>query len=226
MLSADGVEFEIKKRQLLSQISFSVKQGESFAVVGHNGAGKTTLFHLVLGLKFRTAGRLYLNGQDVESPLARETVGFVPERPYLRLDLSFRQLMRFYGRLSGLSHRAIDERILILAEEMQLLEAIDQPLKTYSKGMLQKTLIAQAMIHDPQMLILDEPMSGLDVNARGFLKNKMRQWKQQGKTLFFSSHVVDDVKELADRVMVIEKGKITFLGESSRWIASAKDQAE
>ncbi|MBS1959641.1 MAG: ABC transporter ATP-binding protein [Bdellovibrionales bacterium] len=217
LFSAKNVDFEIHGTRILSQVSLDILSGETVSIVGHNGAGKTTLFHLILGLKFRTGGDLKLDTQDVILPSARRQVGFVPERPYLNLELTFRKILRYLGELSGMSGPELQDRIISLAKEVELSEVVDKQLKTYSKGMLQRTLIAQALLHGPKLLILDEPMSGLDPEARLFLKNKMKQWKQEGKSLLFSSHVIEDVRELADRVGVLDKGKMTYFGRVQDW---------
>lgn len=216
-LVARDVCLKIRNSQILNHVSFTLPRGQTLAVVGHNGAGKSTLFHAILGLKFRTSGELTLHGIDVQKSQARKTVGFVPERPYLNLELSFRKTLAYLGQLSGIPAAERARRIEELASEFELTRAIDQPLKNYSKGMLQRTLIAQAVLSRPDFLILDEPMSGLDPEGREFLKNQIHQWKKEGKTLLFSSHVIEDVRDLADLVLVLEGGQVTYFGKVSDW---------
>lgn len=217
LLIASDVGFQVGKSRILDGVGFSLPQSRTLAVVGHNGAGKTTLFHLLLGLKFRTAGSLTIHGIDVQDARARRDLGFVPERPYLNLDLTFRRTLTYLGGLSGMRSADLRGRIEGLAAEFDLTRAIDQPLKTYSKGMLQRTLIAQAVLHRPGFLILDEPMSGLDPEAREFLRVRLRQWKQEGKTLLFSSHAIEDVRDLADDVLALDAGKVTYFGPLGGW---------
>jgi ABC-2 type transport system ATP-binding protein len=200
-------------------VGFHVPQGKTLAIIGHNGAGKTTLFHLILGLKFRDRGAIEIRGQDAQSPAARSHVGFVPERPYLNLELTLRKTLHYLGELSGISRASLSAKVEKAAREVELDAVLDQPLKTYSKGMLQRTLIAQAMLHDPSLLVLDEPMSGLDPEAREFLKNKIKEWKAGGKSVLFSSHVIEDVNELADLVGVLDSGRLTFFGPVQEWSA-------
>lgn len=217
LVIAENVDFRIRKSEILKGISFALRESETVAVIGHNGAGKTTLFHLMLGLKLRTGGNLTINGIDVQVPAARRDLGFVPERPYLNLDESFRKSLRYLGKVAKLPSAELERRIEALAEEFLLKEAIDRPLRTYSKGMLQKTLIAQAILHQPRFLILDEPMSGLDPEAREFLKNQIRGWKREQRTVLFSSHSLEDAAELADRALVMKAGRLTYLGPLSEW---------
>jgi ABC-type multidrug transport system ATPase subunit len=217
LLKCLDLHLKLKSQAVLQSVSFSLQEGETVALVGHNGAGKTTLFHVILGLKHRDSGVVQLQGLDVAQPEARINIGFVPERPYLSLDSTFRRTLRYLGQLSGIPRAALERRIIELAQSVELDSVLDRPLKTFSKGMLQKTLIAQAELHRPNLLILDEPMSGLDPEARGFLKRQIQAWKTAGRTVLFSSHSMEDVKELAGRVLVMETGYLTFDGPVDSW---------
>lgn len=212
-----------KGKSILGQVSFTQKEGQSVGVVGHNGAGKSTLFHLILGLKLQTAGLLQVRGLDAQNPLARAQLGFVPERPYLNLEDTFRGTLTYLGRLSGMDRPAIQTRIDELAQEFDLYHALDVSLKAFSKGMLQKTLIAQGLLHQPKLLILDEPMSGLDPEARQDLKKRLQGIKERGQSILFSSHAMEDVRELADDVLVLKAGKVTYWGPVSGWKGSLSE---
>ena len=217
VLSAVGVGFSVRKRAILEQISFEVQRGIVFAVVGHNGAGKTTLFHLLLGLKFQNVGEIKLLGKSNLDPASRTNLGYVPERPYLNLESSFRSFLSYHANLLGLPYAERVKQIAKVAHGVGLEPHLDQDLNTFSKGMLQKALVAQALLGNPELLILDEPMSGLDPEARDSVRKLIVDLKTQGKTLIFSSHALEDVEQLADQVILLNQGKIQFLGSVTEW---------
>jgi ABC-2 type transport system ATP-binding protein len=219
ILSAKDIHFSLKKRKLLEQINFDVPKGIVFAVVGHNGAGKTTLFHLVLGLKFQNKGEITLLGKSNFDPESRAKLGYVPERPYLNLEYSFRSFLSYHANLLAIPRVKRSSEITKVALAVGLDSHLKQALSTFSKGMLQKALVAQALLGDPEVLILDEPMSGLDPDSREGVRKLIIQLKKSGKTLIFSSHALDDVEQLADQVLILEKGKVEFLGSVSEWKA-------
>ncbi len=212
-----NLEFIIKKKTLLKRVSFEVERGSSFAVIGHNGAGKTTLFHLILGFKFATQGEIRIFGRSSQDHEARTQVAYVPERPYLNLDLRFREFLNFHAALIGWVGEKGASEVRRVAAEVGLEDNLNQAFKTFSKGMLQKALIAQASMGHPELIILDEPMSGLDPEARAMVKDQIRKWKTEGRTVIFSSHMIEDVKELADRALVLKAGSVEFLGSIQDW---------
>jgi ABC-2 type transport system ATP-binding protein len=216
-LEARGLELRIGKRTLLHPMSFFLAPGRTLGVVGHNGAGKTTLFHVLLGLKFPVAGEIRLFGRDHRDPRSRKGLGYVPERPYLNLDLRFGAFLRFHAGLIGLSGDALRRETVRVADEVGLGAHLDQRFRTFSKGMLQKAVLAQASLGSPGLLILDEPLSGLDPESREAVKSRMQAWKQEGRTLVFSSHALEDVETLAQEVMVLKGGVMQFYGEIARW---------
>jgi len=216
-LSVVNLRFSIRKRLILDQINFEVPKGCVFAVVGHNGAGKTTLFHILLGLKIQSKGQIVILGKQNLDHRSRAKLGYVPERPYLDLSSNLRDFLLFHANLMGISYQKRDEEIKNAAQSVGLLENLNQELSTFSKGMLQKTLIAQATLGNPEILILDEPMSGLDPEAREAVRHQIISLKNLGKTLIFSSHALEDVGLLADQVLIIKSGKIEFLGSVSQW---------
>jgi ABC-2 type transport system ATP-binding protein len=217
VLVCEKLSLSLGSKLILDQISFKQSAGTSLAVIGHNGAGKTTLFHAILGLKFASSGKLQAFGLPVKNPLCRKRVGYVPERPYWSVEFTLRQSVHYLAQLSGLTTPEIETRVETLSAEYGLGAVIDQPLRSYSKGMLQKALIIQGVIHQPDLLILDEPMSGLDPEAREQLRQALKNWKASGKALLFSSHAMEDVAELADEVLILEKGKVTFFGPIDAW---------
>jgi ABC-2 type transport system ATP-binding protein len=212
-----GLEFSIGKKRILKGLDFSVPRGKVFAVVGHNGAGKTTFFHILLGLKYQTAGEIQILGRSNEDWRSRTGIGYVVERPYLNLDHEFVSFLRFHARLAGVPRqREVFEKV---AEEVGLAGHLDEGLSTFSKGMLQKAVLAQAALGDPEIKVLDEPMSGLDPESREVVKRQIQKWREAGKTIVFSSHVMEDVELLADEVLILEDGEVRFRGTVDEWRA-------
>lgn len=212
-----NVGLRIGKRNLLQSVSFTLLPGRTLGVVGHNGAGKTTLFHVLLGLKFPDKGEVRLFGRTQLDPMARAGLGYVPERPYLNSDLMFSAFLRFHAGLIGLPKSQVPAEIVRAAEEVGLSAHLDQRFKTFSKGMLQKAVLAQASLGSPALLVLDEPLSGLDPESREAVKNRMQAWKQQGRTLVFSTHALEDVEALAEDVLVLKGGRLQYEGGISGW---------
>ncbi len=214
ILKIENVTFRIQKQTLLDQVSAEIHSGEVVALVGHNGAGKTTLFHLILGLKFQSAGAITIQGIPATQPASRRWVSFVPERPYLNLSDTGTESVSFFQKLSGVKSDITPAAVL---KRVGLEDAQNKKLQFYSKGMLQRTLMAQALINDPVLLILDEPMSGLDPEGRAWVRGLISELKSQGKTVLFSTHTLEDVDQLADRVWVLEKGKTQYIGTPQEW---------
>ncbi len=223
LLEAKDLTLNLQKKTILHALNFTLNQGETVALIGHNGAGKTTLFHVLFGLKFQSSGQLLLNSIPTHETKAREKVSFVPERPYLNPNESALEMLTFFGRLAHIPPADLKPRAHQVLAQVGLLE-IGGPdigkkkLKAFSKGMLQRALIAQALMNDPQFLILDEPMSGLDPAGRDWVRNLIRDLKQHGKTVLFSTHALEDATELADRILVLKQGKIDFLGSPAQFL--------
>lgn len=193
-------------------VSFEVKAGEIFGFLGPNGAGKTTTIKTLIGLIFPTRGEVRLFGLPVTDPAARRRLGFLPESPYLYKYLTAREIMDLCGRLIGLSsheRRSQSEEIL---RRVGLGKNMDRPLNGFSKGMLQRAGLAQALIGDPELLILDEPMSGLDPIGRKEVRDIILQERERGRTVMFSSHILSDVEMLCDRVAILNRGELTAYG--------------
>ena len=204
--------FGLRVVRVLHGISFKVAQGDIFGFVGPNGAGKTTTLKILMGLISATAGKATILGNDVGERDFRKHVGFLPENPYFYDFLTGREILHFYAKLSGVPAAGRNERVQTLLDWVGLAQAADARLRTYSKGMLQRTGIAQALVHDPDVIFLDEPMSGLDPIGRMEIRNLILRLRQDGKTVFMNTHILSDVEMLCDRVAVIVHGRIRYEG--------------
>lgn len=201
-----------KRVDAVVDVSLEVEEGEIFGLIGPNGAGKTTTLKMLTGLMRPDGGTVKLFGQNAQDTSARRRLGYLPENPYFYEHLSARETLRFYGGLFGLSGSALEERIDELLEVVGLTFAADRRLKKFSKGMRQRTGLAQALINDPDLLILDEPQSGLDPIGRKEVRDLILDLKKRGKTLLFASHILPDVEAVCDRVAVIHEGRTIEVG--------------
>jgi ABC-2 type transport system ATP-binding protein len=197
-----------EKVRALDGISFDVKRGEIFGFLGPNGAGKTTAIHILMNFIYPTGGSAKIFGLPVTDSNCRRSLGFLPELFSFDRFLKGRKLLRYLGALSGIPKPEIDRRGRELLKFFDMEDAINRKVKTYSKGMTQKIGLAQAMISDPDLLILDEPTSGMDPIAKSHIKHKFQELKSRGKTVFLSTHILSDVQQIADRVAIINKGKL------------------
>jgi ABC-2 type transport system ATP-binding protein len=202
----------LRRKRVLDGIGFSVRRGEIFGFVGPNGAGKTTTLKILLGLIYASSGEASILGHRVRETAFRRDVGFLPENPYFYDFLTGREILHFYARLSGVSGESRARRVDDLLERVSLGHAADARLRTYSKGMLQRIGIAQALVHDPQVVFLDEPMSGLDPIGRKEIRDLILRLHAEGKTIFMNTHILTDVEMLCDRVAIIVKGRIRYEG--------------
>ncbi|HYA03855.1 MAG TPA: ABC transporter ATP-binding protein [Syntrophobacteria bacterium] len=194
-------------------LSLEVEEGEVFGFVGPNGAGKSTTIKVLCNLIRPTTGRASLMGKDVTSAEARRQVGYLPENPSYYDYLTGEELLAFNGATHGMSAHRIRERSTELLEMVELTPAAKRPLRTYSKGMVQRLGIAASLIHDPQVLIWDEPMSGLDPIGRKQTTDLMLDLRRQGKTIFFSTHILADVEQVCDRIGMIVQGDMAYIGK-------------
>jgi len=197
----------------VKNLSFAVEQGEIFGFVGPNGAGKSTTIKILMGLIFADRGEARLFDLPCSHPKARAKVGFVPEQPALYDHLTGAEFLHFAGELYGLSKKNFMEQALKLLEKVGLKEAMNLKLRHYSKGMQQRLVIAQALITNPELIIMDEPLSGLDPIGRMEIMDLIKSLKEEGKTIFFSSHILHDVETVCDRVALIVRGELKFLGK-------------
>ena len=195
----------------LSEISFSLNKGECLALVGHNGAGKSTLIKIILGLLKPTSGTVKILGREPGSgqfEKLKRQIGFLPEQILFQKNMSGRETLTFYARLKGVSVSSVD----VLLNRVDLVEAADRKVGTYSKGMRQKLGVAQALLGNPEFLVLDEPTSGLDPVARQNIYKIIDEEKSKGTTVLISSHVLTELDERIDRVVMLNKGKIVADG--------------
>lgn len=192
----------------LDQLDLTVAQGEVFGFLGPNGAGKSTTIKILMGLIRPSQGQATLHGVDATLPEARRTVGYLPENPSFYDYLSGAEYLAFVGGMFGLNRAEIAARAEELLHRFSLWEARKRPIRSYSKGMVQRLGLAQVMLHDPQLYILDEPMSGLDPLGRALVKEVIRELRVAGKSVFFSTHITSDVEAVCDRVGVILKGRL------------------
>jgi ABC-2 type transport system ATP-binding protein len=214
----------LRAKRVLDGVSFSVRRGEIFGFVGPNGAGKTTTLKILMGLIRASGGRARVLGHDVHETEYRRHVGFLPEAPYFYDYLTGSEFLRFYARVCGVPRGQRRARVDQLLEWVGLAHAGGARLRTYSKGMLQRVGIAQALVHDPQVVFLDEPMSGLDPIGRKEIRDLIRRLQGEGKTVFMNTHILSDVEMLCDRVAIIVKGRIRWQGAPHAILAD--DEAE
>lgn len=207
------VGFIPKKVQALDRISLEVEKGEIFGLLGPNGAGKTTTIKCILSLIHPDAGTIELLGERIPNPRAMARIGFLAENPYVYDFLSGREYLIFSGKLHGYDARRCKQKADELLASFHLEEVANRPLRKYSKGMLQRIGLAQALMNEPEFLILDEPMSGLDPVGRKEVRDLLFSIKNQGRTILFSSHILSDAELLCDRVAILVNGKMEMIGK-------------
>jgi ABC-2 type transport system ATP-binding protein len=218
--------FGLRKKRVLHGISFSVREGEIFGFVGPNGAGKTTTLKVLMGLIRATSGNATILGHAVHETAFRRQIGFLPENPYFYTFLTGREILDFYAKLSGVASSERSERVGSLLDWVGLSRAVDARLQTYSKGMLQRLGIAQALVHDPNVVFLDEPMSGLDPIGRVEIRDLILRLQAEGKTVFMNTHMLHDVEMVCDRVAIIVDGRIRYEGGVEDVVSGAGEQVD
>jgi ABC-2 type transport system ATP-binding protein len=218
--------FLIRKYDILKGIDLDVEQGEIYGFLGPNGAGKTTTIKCVMGLLKGDAGEILLAGQPATSPAARRRTGFLPENPYFYDYLTAREFLVFSASLFDIDAAAVKDKVEILIHRVGLSGHEDLKLRKFSKGMIQRLGLAQALINDPDLLILDEPFSGLDPVGRKDLRTLILSLREQGKTIFFSSHILQDMELMVDRVGIILDGAIRRQGRLSELISRSTQYCE
>ena len=201
-------------------LTWEVPEGESFGLLGLNGSGKTTTFKLALGLLRPTSGEVRILGRAPADAVALAAVGFLPELPYFYPFLTPRESLRFYGRLSGLRDEELPERIAGTLAAVGLAEHGDRRLGEFSKGMVQRVGLAQAVLHDPRLIILDEPVSGLDPLAIRDIRELLGTLRSRGKTLVISSHSISELEKLCDRVGILKEGRLVRTIAHREWEAA------
>jgi ABC-2 type transport system ATP-binding protein len=204
--------FLLRKKKILKGISLTVEEGEIFGYLGPNGAGKTTTLKCILGLLFPEKGKIELFGLPHLSLRAKERIGFLPENPYFYEHLTASEFLNFYGELSLKKKKKITSRVKELLHLVGLEPWARMPLRKFSRGMLQRIGFAQALFNEPSLVLLDEPLGGLDPLGRKELRDIIVRLKQEGKTVFLSSHILQDIEMICDRVAIIIDGQIINQG--------------
>jgi len=201
----------------IEDVTFDVQNGEVLGLLGLNGAGKTTTLKLILGLLDPTSGSVELAGGRIEDPVVRSRLGYLPETTYFYRYLSAEEVLTFYGRLSGIAKEALPERINAVLKRTRMSEHRHRKMTELSKGMLQRVSIAQALLHNPPILILDEPVTGLDPLGLAEMRDLMGSLHQEGKTILFSSHNIAEVEKICDRAAILHEGRLIRLIHHAEW---------
>jgi ABC-2 type transport system ATP-binding protein len=219
IIAINKLRVEFASRELGSQVKVAVKNltlsvhaGEVFGFLGPNGAGKTTTMNVLLGFANATSGSASIFGVNVEQTIARQRLGYLPELTYYYKFLTAEELLRFYSRIFGIEKVERERRIDAVLKLVELEHARKRLIKTYSKGMQQRVGLAQALINNPDLLILDEPTSGLDPLGRMKVRDIIKRLKNEGKTVFFSSHELGEVETVCDRVAIMHEGELRVEG--------------
>jgi len=205
--------------EAVKNLNLEVYRGEIFGFLGPNGAGKTTTIKVLLGIIYPTEGEAYVLGQPAGDPKNHYRISYLPENPYFYDFMTGREILTFYAKLFGIAEPERSKRVNELLDRVGLSRAADQTLRTYSKGMLQRIGLAQCLINDPELLILDEPTAGLDPIAHIDIRDMILDLRNQGKTLFISSHQLSDVERVCDRVAILNKGVMVQLGRIEELLA-------
>lgn len=212
-MTAPAIETEHLRRRFgdklaVADLTLTVARGEVFGFLGPNGAGKSTTLKMLLGLLDPSGGRGRLLGAPIGDRAARAKVGFLPEHFRFQDWLTGRELLRFHGRLYGLGGASLERRADALLERMDLVDAADRPIRTYSKGMTQRIGLAQALLNDPHVVFLDEPTSGLDPLGRRLVREVIHELRAGGTTVFLNSHLLGEVEATCDRVVFVKQGRV------------------
>ena len=216
----------LKRVQAVRGVTLEVRAGEIFGFLGPNGAGKTTTMKMMMGLIGPTSGSVRLFGGSVEEPQVRQRIGYLPEQPYFYDYLTVTELLDFYGRIFGLPKAVRRRRTEELVELVGLTDARHRTLRRFSKGMLQRAGVAQALVNDPELVVLDEPLSGLDPMGRKEVRDIIVSLHRRGKTVFFSSHILHDIETICDRVALIDRGTIQRTGRLDEMLAGSDSLVE
>lgn len=208
--------FRKRPRRALDGLNLRVEKGEVFGLLGPNGAGKTTTLKILLRLVFPTSGTARMLGRELDDVAVHARVGYLPENPYFYDHLTAQEFMNYAAGLFGLQPAEGRRRINRLLERLGLASSRDLPLRKFSKGMVQRVGIAQALINDPELIFLDEPMSGLDPLGRREVRDLILELKGEGKAVFFSTHILADAETLCDQVAILDRGRLQGCGQLSK----------
>lgn len=215
-----------RPRLALRPLTLSIEEGETFGFLGPNGAGKTTTLKLLTGLIRPTSGTARILGMEVDDLRVKHQIGFLPEQPYFYDYLTARELLAYYAQLSDVPGKERSHKVSEMLDKVGLKDSPDLQLRKFSKGMLQRVGLAQAILHDPKVVFLDEPMSGLDPMGRRDVRELIEQLKHEGKTVFFSTHILSDAEALCERVAVINQGELKGVGRVADLTSSVSGKVE
>lgn len=215
-----------KLKPALKPLTLAVESGEIFGYLGPNGAGKTTTLKLLLGLAFPSGGTAHLLGRPLGDRAVKRDIGYLPEQPYFYDHLTPLELLDYYARLSGVVGRERRQKVDRALARVGMTAVAKTPLRKFSKGMVQRIGIAQAIVHDPHLLLLDEPMSGLDPIGRREVRDLIEELNEEGKTIFFSTHILSDAETLCDRVAVLHRGELKGIGVVAELLQESSGQVE
>lgn len=213
-----------RKRLILKDVSFQIRAGRTTGFIGVNGSGKTTTMKCLFHFIHPDQGDVLFWGQPL-SKTSLEKIGYFPERPYLYEFMTGESFLKLHWQLQG-SHGDFEKQCTDLLQKVDLLSARKQKIRSYSKGMMQRIGLAQALLGNPELLLLDEPMSGLDPDGRWLVKQILHEQKQKGTTIFFSSHLLQDMEELCDDLVMMDQGEIIYQGESKVFLSNSSDSLE
>ncbi len=220
ILEVDRLNFSVatghiwqKKKHILHDISFSIPRGSATAYLGKNGAGKTSTFRILCGMVRPDRGTIRFDGIPCLDGIPPNRIGFMPEQPYFYRNLTPREMLTRFGRISGMTPSALQRAITHWADLLHIGKVLDQPLSACSKGQVQRIGLTQALMHQPDFILLDEPMSGLDPMGRECVSEVLRQEMARGVTLLFSSHILADAESLCDQVVILDGGRTLYCGD-------------
>jgi len=221
-------DFRRRKKTAVDGVSLSIDKGDSFGIIGRNGAGKSSIIKMVLGFTTPDSGRIMISGKSPSDPGSRRRLGYLPENPFFYHNLTPMELLMFSCSASGVDRREALTRIDTLLHATGIYDERNHKLGTFSKGMIQRAGICFALVHDPDVIIFDEPMSGLDPCGRKMVIDLVTELKQSRKTIMFCSHILNDVERICDRVGIMDKGKLkkVFTRDQIREKSSGSENLE
>jgi ABC-2 type transport system ATP-binding protein len=228
LISLQQVTKEFGRKTAVNKLNLEIAPGEFFAFIGPNGAGKTTTIKMAVGLLKPTSGRVLISGVDIHEDYiaAKKKLGYVPDQPYLYDKLSGREFMKFVGGMYGMERTAIDKEIARLSEMFGMNSYVDELTETYSHGMKQRVVLSATLLHAPDVIVVDEPLVGLDPQTSRLVKEILKGETRKGRTVFMSTHVLSIAEETADRIGIISHGDVVAIGSVQELLAQNKGAAK